>query len=257
MRRASRCRSVLVTFAVAAGFAGPAHAAGATTCPTGLLPAYVHPADTATWDRLLTATRPGSFVIINPASGPGTAADPAYAATVKRAAAAGLRVLGYVPTNWGKRSSSSVKADVDRYGRWYGVTSIFFDEAATSTASLSYYRTLYRRVKSAGGAVVLNHGVAPAQGYMDVSDVVVTFEGDANAYATATTPSWTSGYAAERFGHLVYGTPADRLDEVLTAARTHRAGRVFVTSDVLTNPWDTLPAYYEEQQAALGEGCGS
>lgn len=257
MSRASRCRSVLLACAVAAGFGTPAHAAGATACPTGLVPAYVHPAQTATWDRLLATTRPGSFVIINPASGPGTAADPAYAATVDRARAAGLRVLGYVPTTWGRRSSSSVKADVDRYGRWYGVTSIFFDEAATSAAALSYYRTLHRRVKSAGGVVVLNHGVPPAQGYMDVSDVVVTFEGDASAYAAATSPSWTSGYGSARFGHLVYGTPAERVDEVLAAARAHRAGRVFVTDDVLANPWDTLPAHYEELQAKLGEGCGS
>jgi hypothetical protein len=47
------------------------------------------------------------------------------------------------------------------------------------------------------------------------------------------------------------------LDEVLAAARAHRAGRVFVTDDVLANPWDTLPAHYEELQAKLGEGCGS
>lgn len=238
----------------------PAVQARATTspaCATALVPAYVHPVWIATWDRLLATTRPGSLVTINPASGPGSSADPAYADIVRRARAAGLTLLGYVPTGYGKRSSVRVRADVDRYRRWYGVTGIFFDEAATRTNVLGYYRTLHRRVRSAGGLVVMNHGTPPARGYMEVSDVAVTFEGSAVDLAAATTPTWAVAYPPGRFGHLVYAAAPEQLGGILDTARSRGVGRIFVTDDVLANPWDTLPAYFEQEQERLAAGCGT
>jgi len=230
-------------------------AASAAPCPTALVPSYISPADTLAWNRLVTSTQPGGMVTINPASGPGTASDPAYAAAVARARAAGLTVIGYAHTSYGTRPASDVKAEIARYRKWYGVTSIFFDEAATSRDALSYYQTLARQVHANGGLVVLNPGVTPDQGYADLADVVVTFEGDSAAYAAAPAPpAWTASYPASRFGQLVYASAAADLNGVLSRAAARHASRLYVTDDVLDNPWDTLASYYE-QEAAATSGC--
>lgn len=231
-------------------------AASAAPCPTALVPAYISPADTVAWDRLVRSTQPGGMVTINPASGPGTAADPAYADAVARARAAGLTVLGYAHTSYGTRPASDVTAEIDRYREWYGVPSIFFDEAATSRDALNYYRTLARKVHANGGLVVLNPGVTPDQRYADLADVVVTFEGDAAAYAAAPAPpAWTASYPASRFGQLVYASAATELDGVLSRAAARHASRLYVTDDVLDNPWDTLPSYYEQEATVPSSGC--
>jgi hypothetical protein len=227
-------------------------------CPTALVPFYISPADTLAWGRLVRSTRPGGLVTINPAGGPGTVADPAYVRAVARARAAGITVLGYVHTSRGGRPASDVKAEIDRYHRWYGVTSIFLDEAATSRDALSYYRTLARHVHANGGLVVVNPGVTPDQGYANLADVVVTFEGDAAAYAAAPAPpAWTATYPASRFGQLVYASTASNLGMVLSRAAARHASHLYVTDDALGNPWDTLASYYERESAALTSDCAA
>lgn len=59
------------------------------------------------------AAKPG-ILIINPASGPGAAVDPAYASTTREMQAAGIKMLGYVSTSYGARNSSLVQEDVDK-----------------------------------------------------------------------------------------------------------------------------------------------
>ena len=55
------------------------------------------------------------------------------------------------------------------------------------------------------------------------------------------------------------GSPARQgatdLDGVLSRAAARHASRLYVTDDVLDNPWDTLASYYEQEAAALTSGC--
>ncbi len=220
----------------------------AGTCRAALIPAYVPPHELA---ALAAGARRPRMVVVNPDSGPGAGEGRGYAEAVRTLQAAGVRVLGYVPTTYGSRPLAAVLADVGRYLAWYGVDGIFFDEASADGALLPYYRAASRQARGdSGRVVVLNPGVPPAAGYFDVADVVVTFEGTYAGYASAmaATPDWLRRIAPDRVAHLVYdATRAEALDAVADAT----AGYVYVTSGAMPNPWRSLPAYLDEEEEAL------
>ncbi len=232
--------------------------ARADACIANVIPAYFAPGPSSPWEQVIASPAAGVTMILNPASGPGAGPDPLYQDTVRRAQQAGISVVGYVHTSWGARKASLVRAEIDRYRSWYGADGIFFDEAATSAASLSYYRGLYRHVKADPDATVtLNHGTVPDERYMTVTDVAVIFEGDRHSYRTAMMPAWASSYAPGRFADLVYDAPADSFEAVLEQAKARRVGQLYVTDDVLSNPWDALPSYYEAERMTLEGGCAA
>ncbi|HMJ33066.1 MAG TPA: spherulation-specific family 4 protein [Baekduia sp.] len=233
---------VLVTLVVGRGSERRA------SCRAALIPAYLPPRGIA--DLVRSTNRP-RIVVINPNNGPGLAEHEAYRRAVREVRATGTRVLGYVATGYAARPAGDVVADVDRYLSWYGVDGIFFDEAASGEAALPYYAALARHVRSgADRLVVVNPGVAPARGYFDVADVVVTFEGAYVEYGAAVRamPDWLRQEPPGRVAHLVYG--ASRA-EALRAVADGAAGYVYATSGAMPNPWRTLPDYLSEEAEVL------
>ena len=219
------------------------------TCRTTLIPAYVPPH--ALVELVRASSRP-RLVVINPASGPGAEASPAYRAAVRDAQRAGARVLGYVHTTYGERPAADVIADIDRYTSWYGVDGIFLDEASHDTARLAYYDALARHVRAgAHRLVVVNPGVVPAREYFDVADVVVTFEGPYSSYEPAmdAMPDWVGDMPSDRVAHLVYD--ATRQQAMAAVHHPHKAGYVYATSGSLPDPWRTVPSYLREEEHAL------
>src|SRR5687767_14386752 len=88
---------------------------------------YFHPRTQAElWAQANSAHPTVRQVIINPNSGPGSSPDPDYAKQVKESQAAGLRVLGYVATDYGANLEATVREEVNHYYLWYGVDGIFF-----------------------------------------------------------------------------------------------------------------------------------
>ena len=222
------------------------------TCRAALIPAYLPPHELTALAR--GARRP-EMVIVNPDSGPGQVRMDGYAAAVRTLQAAGVRVLGYVPTGYGWRPLQTVLDEVGHHVSWYGVDGIFFDEAASGAGQLAHYRTLARGARRDGAPlVVLNPGVPPAPGYFDLADVVVTFEGDQATYADAidAMPEWLRREPPERVAHLIYG--ASRT-QAAGARAGSAAGYLYATSGALPNPWRTLPAYLDEEVEALAS-CG-
>lgn len=235
----------------AAALAEPApNAPPAALCPMPAagsrsvgVPAYIW--DTATWQRQLGPDKPG-FIIFNPSSGPGSARDPHFLAQAQAASAAGACLLGYVRTDYGRRSVSEVQSEIEDYRRWYGVTSIFFDEASYQQADLAYYSGLAGRVRrQAGAKVALNPGMVPSRGYADVADLLVTFEGRAADFAAWTPPAW-SGVRAHQW-HLIYGADAATATSVLKESARRGGDVVYLTDDDLDNPWDSLPSYWGQE----------
>lgn len=223
------------------------------TCLRQLVPAYFAPGAPQGWDALLAGTPPGvATVIVNPANGPGGAADPGYARIVAAARAGDIEVVGYVHTRFGARPVAEVAADVERYREWYGIDGIFMDEASAEAADLPYYRELAALVE---GTVILNPGRVPDEGYADVADVVVTFEGTRAVYADASFPAWTTERGAARFAHLVYEAAGAEPGSVERVAAKRNAANVYVTDDAGANPWDVLPAGHAQAAKALA-GCG-
>jgi hypothetical protein len=224
-----------------------------TPCRSSLIPAYVPAAGLA---ELASDAEPGRSVILNPASGPGTALQADYKQATAAAQKAGTKVLGYVPTGYGARDPAAVRADVERYRTWYGVDGIFLDETAHDDAQLPYYQALSRELRAGGvETIAINPGIVPAPGYFGLADVVVTFEGPYAEYAAAQqkTPGWVRDQPRERIAHLVYGATAKQAEAVVKADAY--AGHVYVTDGALPHPWGSLPPYLRDEEKSLAT-CG-
>lgn len=235
--RGALCGSLALSAA-----SGSAEAAQQPICERLGVPAYF-PAR-ATWSQALAGDPAGEWLTLNPASGPGAQRDPNYVATVKQAHKAGAKVLGYVHTSYAGRPIADVEAEVTTYKTWYAVDGIFVDEVATSPASLAYYQSLATFIRNTPGRLVeLNPDTVPDPSYFPVGDSVV-FEEDYQTYQSATFPSWLSQQPPRKVAHLVYAAPdQSALHVTLNLAQARGAGRVYVTSETLPNPWDTLPPY--------------
>lgn len=234
----------------------------AATAQRIAVPSYFYPGPT--WTPLLAAAPNVGLAIINPASGPGDKADPAYVTQVAAARRAGVTVLGYVTTNYAKpdRPLDKVTGEIDRYFSLYGVGDIFLDEVVDypSAAQLAYYQALSAHIRKVRPAakVVLNPGKNADARYLSqsIADIIVTFEGTYATYQGYTSATWTTAYPADRFWHLIHTTgSAKDMRDAVALSRKNRAGWIYVTPDTMAddNPWDTLPPapYWEAELAAV------
>ncbi|HEX2805896.1 MAG TPA: spherulation-specific family 4 protein [Kineosporiaceae bacterium] len=208
------------------------------------VPAYVHPLiDPDVWERLATVARHLRFVIVNVDSGPGALLDPAYPPVIEQLRASRARLVGYVDTDYGRRSVEDVVADARLWVLRYGVRGVFFDQVAGDFEHLEYYAACALGARACGAQyVVLNPGADCHPGYADIANVTVTFEGTWTEYADHEPPRWTLGMPASRFCHLVYDVPADRIAAGPAKAAGRHAGTAFFTGGGGANPWDQLPA---------------
>lgn len=217
------------------------------------VPGYVAPSDASYWQTIVSSASAVRDVILNPSDGPGTLAQPAYRQLIMRLRAAGIRVLGYVRTGQGSRSAAAVETDATRWGEFYGVRNLFFDEASSAAADEGRYRDYVVAVHKAGGIAVLNPGVVPAQGYFAFADAVVTFEDSAQNYLTGPAdPDWLSTEPRDKVWNIVIGVAGDNLQKVLTQAASHQTGEMYVTDDAQPNPYDSIPSYWREELIAAG-----
>jgi Spherulation-specific family 4 len=234
----------------------PAPVAG---CAGIILPAYSYPNPPAFWDNSIVAADPVRFMIANPANGPGKSRDSLYVGVIGRARAAGIRVMGYVDTAYGKRSAKTVKADLATWQSSYGLTDIFFDQTASGASNLAYYQDIADSVHATPGALtMLNPGVNVDEGYMQMADILNIFEGSKNDYAGFAPASWVSSYPSSRFSNLIYGvSDAAGMTTALNQSITSGAGYVYITSGTLPNPWDALPSYWATEVAQVRQACAA
>ncbi|MFE9413152.1 spherulation-specific family 4 protein [Streptomyces sp. NPDC006704] len=198
-----------------------------------LVPYYEHPAERPdAWDALIAAAPSLYGVVLNPADGPGSSPDAAFAAVAARLRSAGVRVLGYVDTAYGRRPPQDVIREAARHHDWYGTHGLFLDQAATSALHLPYYadlRTALAATHDTYVTLVLNHGAVPEPGYARIADLLVTFEGPWSAYR----PNLAAGPDT---CHLVYDAPPGALS---------RAPVHCLVPGGLPHPWGTLPHHLE------------
>jgi hypothetical protein len=208
------------------------------------VPAYVHPlVDPGVWDRLATVARHLRFVIVNVDSGPGSMLDPAYPPVIEQLRASRARLVGYVDTDYGRRSVEDVVADARLWVLRYGVRGVFFDQVAGDFEHLEYYAACALGSRACGAQyVVLNPGADCHPGYADIANVMVTFEGTWAEYADHAPPHWTLTRPAGRFCHLVYDVPAELIATGPAKAAGLHAGTAFFTGGSGPNPWDQLPS---------------
>jgi Spherulation-specific family 4 len=211
------------------------------------VPAYFHPAREADcWARLKAGCAAGAVevVVVNPDSGVGAAPDDAYREGCAALRQQGLTLAGYVDTAYASRPLAHVLAEARAYAQIYGVTAVFADQVTSSRIDIGYYRRLCWMLRAAGATlVVLNPGVAPDPEYLDLADVVVTFEGPWDSYADQ--ELLPARRRSATTWHLVHSTPAEAQARGIDTAHTRGASHVYVTEATLPNPWDGLPDVWD------------
>jgi hypothetical protein len=205
-----------------------------------LIPYYEHPSvRPAEWDAIIAAAPRLYGVVLNPASGPGDAPDPAFAEVAARLRAADVRVLGYADTDYGRRPHADVVRDITRHRDWYRADGVFLDQVAAGREEFGHYQRLATAAWGAGhGTLVLNHGTAPHPSYARIADLLVTFEGPWASYTRLGPQSWRAGTGV-RLCHLVYGVPAGV--DLAEPARARGATVHCAVPGVGDHPWGTLP----------------
>ena len=249
-----------------------------------LVPAYSYPASGAAspyWEALYAAAPTMKYLVADVNSGNlGGSPDTDYQAAINAALATpGITVVGYVDTEHASTPLATIETNIGLYNTYYGVTSIFLDNASTDTGDIGYYTTLCNLIHETPGAVtVLNHGVTPDQAYAAIGDVMIVFEGpsypdgtgigDWQSALAGTIPdipqlpaSWFASYGPGRFCAIIYETtPSAGLDggtpeawqTVLAQAQGIGVGVVYLTDATYAgNPYDVLPSYWAAEVAAV------
>ena len=243
--------------------------AGGSGIPTDnisriLIPLYNYPnwyvPDDYIWPRV-TLLNSAVTAILNPASGPGTGADPNsdYIQGMDDLVAGGISMVGYVATTYGAKSQAAVEAEIDLWvAGWeeHGLSGIFFDEVTSDGTDNALYLGFIAYVKAqfaAGTAtpVFINMGTpAVDEVLVAAADTTIMVEGtQAVTFEPHTPPAYVSSYDKSKFCGLCHTAiesgPANIRD--MTQLNDSRGyGWVYITDDVLGNPWDTLPTFLED-----------
>lgn len=215
-----------------------------------LIPAYFF-APSADWDRIYAqaAKMPGRIYAI---FGPGDELNPDYSSMVSHMHNSGGRVIGYVDTDYTAKSIDSVEALIDAwYTNFPTIDGIFFDRQSSDPGGEDYYQILYAYVKNkrSSALVIANPGAKTSESYLvynggRVSDVLNVFESN-SVFANWEPLSWGTQYAADNFCIFSYDTLSTQWISVVNHAVASNVGWIYCTDDSGDNPWDTLPAYFE------------
>jgi Spherulation-specific family 4 len=227
-----------------------------------LIPLYIYPnwydRDRYIWKQIIVAAKKVPIsAIINPNNGPnGAPPNVDYQQGIRDLRQAGVRVIGYVHSNYGKRDLKLVKADIDLYLKHFDIDGIFIDETASSKDKLDYYQNIYQQIKSRRKSlqVIINPGTNMDESYIKkpVADVAVIFENDRKEWNTYQPPVYQPNYSASHFAALVHTTTNSKVMKgILDRAANSNFGYVYITNDSTNtpnhNPWDSLPSYWQAE----------
>jgi hypothetical protein len=231
---------------------------GTTTPPaTGaaatIVPLYTDPSDPS-WNTVIAAKmqhpKVGVIAIVNPNNGPGSAASSSYASGIARLDAAGIKVLGYVATGYASKTAAVVEADIDRWKSFYPgqLGGIFFDEQSNRAGDVAHYHELSQYAKAQGLTFTVgNPGTDTAESYIGALDTMLIYESSGLPSASQM-GGWHAKYAASNFGVIPYAVNMD-------ATFVHNARQyveyIYLQSDNLPNPWDSVPGTFADLLAAL------
>lgn len=228
-----------------------------------LVPAYIFPEGdvnlAAYRDLADAASRIPVTVILNPASGPGTSASPAYNAIISDIKNAGGNVIGYIPSTFGNRPAGDIVADVQLYRSLYGegaFDGFFIDEFSNDPGDLGVHRSVYNDIKGIDPSlsIVANPGLAVPESFFSVTqptaDTVVVFENFASSYPSNDPPAFYDNLDSSRLAQIVHTVPTsgdidETVTQIIDQAVSENTGWIFATDDTLPNPFDTLPSFFD------------
>ncbi|MCA9648471.1 MAG: spherulation-specific family 4 protein [Myxococcales bacterium] len=221
-----------------------------------IIPLYTYPTDPS-WTTVATAKLEHPEVevvaIINPGSGPGMVLDPSYDAGITALQAAGVVVIGYVYTSYAGRPAADVQADITSYASFYPqLEGIMFDEMSNVPGNEAYYAGLSTFAAGLGfGFTVGNPGAGIPESFVDTVDTMFVYEA-AGLPMPEALGGWTDAYDRSHFAIIPHSVPS--LDAGFVSAALQHVGWIYVTDDVLPNPWDSLPSYFGDLMDQLAAG---
>jgi hypothetical protein len=235
---------------------GPPIVLDASGVPAGtvrmVVPAYWDPDEQ--WQRIIADVPTVGMIIFNPDSGPGTVTKPGYAKAIAQAQNAGIKVLGYVSTQYGARAEADIDADVNSYYALYSPSGIYFAEGPTAdTCDMlqAEYQRLTALAQSHDPKAYLAIGTRFCPTFITFSDLMVEFAETYSMYQGYTSPSWMPANSPQRFCHFVSEVPGADASQMLSRAIGLGAGWVFTTDGTAPNPWGALPSYFDQEVTAL------
>lgn len=233
-----------------------------------IIPMYIYPTDAYTnseYNAIIAFKRANRsipmVVILNPSSGPGTVTDGNYTMVIDRMKAVGISVIGYVSTAFGVTTITAVKADIDTWKSLYpGINGIFFDEQSDGTTNLATEQAYYREAAEHSRLIglditVSNPGKEVAKSWHDLVDIIVEWEN--NVYPTTGTMdgAWPGGKPLNKRAALVHTTTTGAIttgDSAIFGEMIQFYGWVYVTADVMPNPWNSVSAEIQDMYDAIG-----
>src|SRR5262249_40777508 len=221
-------------------------------------PAYFYPTSAGmnAWQRLMEAASKVRVVAIaNVDSGPGDQLDQGYSLVIRKANERGLKVIGYISTDYASRDLDKVKNEMDRWVHFYPtIHGFFFDHQSPHAQDVNYYLELrnYARfkIKNKEALIVTNPGAICDEEYFakDVSDVTCIFASPENV-EQFNPPILRKNYSPTRFAILPYHiTSAQAMRQIIRDAIVKRIGYVYISDGPRTNNnWGQLPSYWDDE----------
>ena len=184
------------------------------------------------------------IAILNPDDGPGSRKDNFIAGYVSKLKGAGAKVFGYLSTNYGAVSSSTLQSQMNAYISYYGAQGFFLDEMSDSTGKVGYYNNLKKYAASKGCSIIGNPGTTVPSAYSSTSDLIITYEDPYSAgWTNAKPPAWAASQPASKIGAIVYSTNSGLMTKVIDRAISQRYGWIFVTDRGGSDPFGVAPSY--------------
>ena len=224
-----------------------------------LVPAYVYPNPEGRkeWHKLTAvASKVDVVAIVNPNSGPGTEIDPDYTSLIVEARGCGVKFVGYVATDFGKRPAAEVKKDIDRWVRFYpGISGFFLDQQSCDAPYADTYADLaaYARQRLPDCLVITNPGATCDKTFLErrVSDVTCVFAND-EGFGAFELPEVFKAYEPSRFAALAYKVrDVETMRAMVKEALLKGIGYIYITDDATEQPWERLPSYWEAEVEAV------
>jgi hypothetical protein len=179
---------------------------------------------------------------VNPSNGPGSKLDLKFLSGVENLTDAGIKVGGYVATDYGNKRQADVKNEITKYRDWYDrISGICFDEMQNKKGKENYYSSLTRFSKSAGfNFTIGNPGTDISPGYIGTVDYIKIYEGS-GVPKLSFIQGWHLKYDKKNFMTISYNVPILNYTYLMQASKF--VGFIYITNDTLPNPYDTIPKY--------------
>lgn len=191
------------------------------------------------------------MLVFNPFGGAGTARVDWYADIILQCKRAGIKVYGYVYTQWDARDINVVYNEMQRYKCWYCMDGIMFDELSNSTNPPTYVSNLDDYAKNTidtkfGGAMETNGnpGTTIASNYVGLLDSYSVRERDGYEDLSWIASTY-SGVAKSNFSAIFYNVASITNEQIETMA--DYVGWLLVTERTFAeNPFNDITAHLEQ-----------